>query len=191
VILKNACPLLGVLPWQTAPGETIPKLKLVLLGSSPANVIGTVVHVIATADSHSVQNIVEFHSQLSLNSLTQEESLGKSQSFVALERVSKAGIKWSGIAYPPSPGKLKLLDVEYRQTLVVIVPVHIERARHNIGAVVGAEMPPKRKLGDSEHYLISMFEALAIAVQYEATAIRSNTGSPVSTRKEIRKPVPS
>jgi hypothetical protein len=56
---------------------------------------------------------------------------------------------------------------------------------------IGWKLPPKRKLGDSEHYLISMFEALAIAVQYEATAIRSNTGSPVSTRKEIRKPVPS
>ena len=36
---------------------------------------------------------------------------------------------------------------------------------------IGWKLPPKRKLGDSEHYLISMFEALAIAVQYE-TAIR-------------------
>ena len=37
---------------------------------------------------------------------------------------------------------------------------------------VGWKLPPKRKLGDSEHYLMSMFEALAISVQYEATAIR-------------------
>jgi hypothetical protein len=37
---------------------------------------------------------------------------------------------------------------------------------------IGWELPPKRKLGDSEHYLMSMFEALAIAVQYEATGIR-------------------
>jgi len=37
---------------------------------------------------------------------------------------------------------------------------------------VGWKLPPKRKLGDSEHYLMSMFEALAIAVQYETTAIR-------------------
>ena len=37
---------------------------------------------------------------------------------------------------------------------------------------IGWKLPPKRKLGDSEHYLISMFEALAIAVQYEANAVR-------------------
>lgn len=37
---------------------------------------------------------------------------------------------------------------------------------------IGWKLPPKRKLGDSEHYLVSMFEALAIAVQYEATAVR-------------------
>jgi hypothetical protein len=37
---------------------------------------------------------------------------------------------------------------------------------------VGWKLPTKRKLGDSEHYLMSMFEALAIAVQYKATAIR-------------------
>ncbi len=37
---------------------------------------------------------------------------------------------------------------------------------------IGWKLPPKRKLGDSEHYSMSIFEALAIAVQYEATAIR-------------------
>jgi hypothetical protein len=37
---------------------------------------------------------------------------------------------------------------------------------------IGWKLPPKRKLGDSEHYLMSMFEALAIAVQYEANAVR-------------------
>ena len=37
---------------------------------------------------------------------------------------------------------------------------------------IGWKLPPKRKLGDSEHYLISIFEALAIAVQYEASAVR-------------------
>ena len=56
---------------------------------------------------------------------------------------------------------------------------------------IGWKLPPKRKLGDSEHYLISMFEALAIAVQYRANAIRLNTGSPSSTKKKIRKPFPS
>jgi hypothetical protein len=37
---------------------------------------------------------------------------------------------------------------------------------------IGWKLPPKRKLGDSEHYLMSMFEALAIAVQYETNAVR-------------------
>jgi hypothetical protein len=31
---------------------------------------------------------------------------------------------------------------------------------------IGWKLPPKRKLGDSEHYSMSMFEALAIAVAY-------------------------
>lgn len=39
---------------------------------------------------------------------------------------------------------------------------------------IGWELPPKRKLGDSEHYLMSMFEALAVAVAYTGgTALKS------------------
>ena len=43
--------------------------------------VRVVVHVIPTADSHSVENIVEFNSQLGLNSLTQKN-------FLATARVS-------------------------------------------------------------------------------------------------------
>ena len=37
---------------------------------------------------------------------------------------------------------------------------------------IGWKLPPKRKLGDSEHYLMSIFEALAIALHYVANAVR-------------------
>lgn len=47
---------------------------------------------------------------------------------------------------------------------------------------IGWKLPPKRKLGDSEHYLMSMFEALAIAVQYEEQEIAGTLSAPTLGR---------
>ncbi len=101
--------------------------------------VGIVVHLIATADSHSVENIVEFHSQLCVNSLTQGKLLTNRQCFGAFKRIAEARIEWSGVPDPPSPGKLKLFYVEYRHALVIVIPVHIERTGHNIRAVERVE----------------------------------------------------
>jgi hypothetical protein len=73
--------------------------------------------VLAATNSHTIENIVEFDSQLGIHSLAKEEFLPNRQGFAAFKGISEARIEWSGITDSPRPWKLKFLDVEYRQTL--------------------------------------------------------------------------
>lgn len=104
---------------------------------SKANVMLDAVQVVPTADFHSVQYIVEIYPQLRIHSFSEKESLGKSDSLVALHWVSQAGIVWSRGAYSPSPRILKLLDVEDGSSRVVVVPIDVKRAGQDIGPVRG------------------------------------------------------
>ena len=88
-----------------------------------------VVQVVRTADLHSVQDIVEIYPHLRLDSFAEEEPLGKSESLVALKRVSQAGIVWSRVAYSPSPRILKLVDVEDRNRTIRCSFILFPRAR--------------------------------------------------------------
>ena len=58
--------------------------------------------MIAAADSHTVENVVELHSQIGIHSLTQEEFLPDREGFAAFKRISEARIEWnSGILMSP------------------------------------------------------------------------------------------
>lgn len=96
MILNTACPRLGVLPWQTVPGETIPKFEISVVGVESRNIVGIVDHVIAATNSHSIEKIVELHSHLGIHSLAKEEFLPNRQCFAAFKRISEARIEWSG-----------------------------------------------------------------------------------------------
>lgn len=84
--------------------------------------VGVAVHVIAATNSHTIENIVELHSQLGIHSLAKEEFLHNRQRFAAFKRIAEARVEWSGVPDSPSPGKLKLFEVEYRHTLVISCP---------------------------------------------------------------------
>jgi hypothetical protein len=105
-----------------------------------------VVQVVRLADFHPVQNIVEIYPQLRIHSFAEEEPLGKSDSLVALKRVSQAGIVWSSVAYSPGPGILKLLEVEDGPTRVVVVLIDVKRARQDVGPVRALVKPNGRPI---------------------------------------------
>src|SRR5215469_10659124 len=56
-------------------GRNHSKVEISIVGIQSRNVVGVVVQVIAATDSHTVENVVEFHSQLGPHPLTQENFL--------------------------------------------------------------------------------------------------------------------
>ena len=64
--------------------------------------------MIATADSHPVENIVEFNSQLGIHSLAKEEFLPNRQCFAAFKRIAEARIEWSSITDSPGPPEIDI-----------------------------------------------------------------------------------
>jgi hypothetical protein len=77
--LEEGLPTSWCIPLANRAGRDDSEVEVGIVGVEIGNVVRAVVYSIAAANSHSVENVVELHSQLSADSLAQEESLAKSQ----------------------------------------------------------------------------------------------------------------